>query len=578
MAISNQLSIRFNFNEINNAYDFYIISTSDKYISGGAYLLDKPIDSLKAESVVFDNGRSVFLMFKKGVSNRLDLVNQLIDEKLTIKQVSSENIKDYILFRLFLYSLSNFESDDNKFNNVSGKLYITRPKWMSKNKKTFKCLNINVDDKLCLTAEATTFTQTSLFTNKKILNEYPKYTFSNKNGALKRTFDSDSETYIRRSLFGKKAEISYLDFSKSNIENNKVFFIYKTIRMVSERFLDLLTVKFKEITVTKTIGKYIDDDFVNKSINLLKGRTLNLVNWSNSDEFIDEFNAISTLVKSKNVFKVVESKTINKNALNLVYLHNKEYYEQMKYNDPYKKFVSSAVIQHITIEDCADKLVDDNEAIINTIFKEFAIKLDIAEQSKISLDDWSLFNYSERMIFGREKNNIHYFMIINPEGSFEFKRKANDLRSFGDKALDKCSRFLTDNLGKDKSIIVSENNAIVISRTGSFTLPSEKIFSLETISRSNESRKAYFDGVVDVNLYDNLECFYNAGIKGSGMNTLIPKAPILYKVECIEGHNFIDKIIESLAVPFVKYKNFTVLPYPFKYLNEYIETCEKTVD
>ena len=169
MAISNQLQVKFNYSEINNKYDFYIITTSDKYISGGAYILDKPMDLLRAESVVFDNGRSIFIMFEKGLITKFTIINQLIDEKLTIKQVNSEDIKDYILLRLFLYSLNNFESDENKFNNVAGKLYITRPKWIAKNGKTFKALNINVDEKLCLTAEATTFTHTSCFTNKKYI-------------------------------------------------------------------------------------------------------------------------------------------------------------------------------------------------------------------------------------------------------------------------------------------------------------------------------------------------------------------------------------------------------------------------
>ena len=64
MAISNQLQVKFSHSEINKSYDFYIITTSDKYISGGAYVLDKPMDLLRAESVVFDNGRSLFIMFK----------------------------------------------------------------------------------------------------------------------------------------------------------------------------------------------------------------------------------------------------------------------------------------------------------------------------------------------------------------------------------------------------------------------------------------------------------------------------------------------------------------------------------
>lgn len=36
-AISNQLSIQFNYEEIDSIFDFFILTTSDKYINGGAY-------------------------------------------------------------------------------------------------------------------------------------------------------------------------------------------------------------------------------------------------------------------------------------------------------------------------------------------------------------------------------------------------------------------------------------------------------------------------------------------------------------------------------------------------------------
>lgn len=569
MVISNQLQVEFSHSEIDNNYDFFIITTSDKYISGGAYVLDKPMDLLKAESVVFDGGRSLFIMFKKCQITKFELISQLIDEKLTIKQVTSEDIKDYILFRLFLYSLNNFESNENKFNNVAGKLYITRAKWIAKNKKTFKALNINVDERLCLTAEATTFTHYSCFTNKKILNTYPRYSFSNKNGGLKRSFDSE-DAYIRKSLFGKKAEIPFFEFSKDKISDNKVYFIYKTLDLLQKKYEQCLSCSFIEMDKIKSIGKYRDQDFIEKCKTLLTGQVLNVVNWSNSHEFDDEFDSLLDLLRSKNIFNVKTSNKIEKTSLNLVYLHNKEYYEQNNYKDPYKNIDKESVTQHITIEDCSEKLINDNEAIFNSILKEFVIKEDLLVFKKISLDNWSNLDYSGRVVFGREKNDVHYFLIVNPDGTFDYKFKKNDFSSFKDGVLDRCSSLLTDNKGKEKSIIADDNgNIVIISRSRKYTLPSEKLFNLASISRSKESRERYLDGVVDINLFNNEgKLFYNAGIKGSGMNTSVPKASILYEVDVVEGNNIIESILETMSVPFVKYKNFTVMPYPFKYLSE----------
>ena len=49
-----------------------------------------------------------------------------------------------------------------------------------------------------------------------------------------------------------------------------------------------------------------------------------------------------------------------------------------------------------------------------------------------------------------------------------------------------------------------------------------------------------------------------------------------YNINVIKGQNFIEDILETMAVSFVKYKSFTVMPYPTKYLNEYILICEKS--
>ena len=577
MAISNRLLVTFNHSKIDDIYDFYVITTSDKYINNGAYVLDKPIETLKAESVVFDNGRSLFIMFKKKAIDRLDLVQSIEDEKLSVKQVYSDELKDYILFRLFLFSLNNFNFDDNKFNNITGKFYVTNPSWIAKNRNTFKALSINVDQSLCLIAEAATFTKLNLFPNKKILFDYPKYDFSNKNGGLKRILHPDNDNvYIRKSLFGVKAEIPFFEFSPKKIKNNKVFYIYYVLDILSNKFKDLFSFSFERINIAKTIGRSRDEKIDEKVSEIVSFKSINLINWSNNSDYDDEFDDIVDLFTIGKIGPVTNEKTITDNSYNVIYLHHKEFYEQHKYNDPYKSFPANQVIQHITIEDSADKIIDDKRVIYNTILKELLIKDDIINRHKISLDDWTSFGFKNNYIFGKEKDGIHYFLIVKPDGSFEFNCKLNNLSSFGDKTLDKCSDFLTDNKGKEKTVIADSNgNVIVISRTPTFTLPNKEIFNLSEISRSKESREELLSGVVDINLYEiNGKSFYSVGIQGYGMQTSIPKASHLYEVDVIEGHNFIEELMETMAVSFVKYKSFTVMPYPIKYLNEYILMCE----
>ncbi len=141
MAITNHLNAVFEKDRIDEKFDFFVVTTSEKYIPGGAYIIDKPVEQLKAESVVFDNGRTMFIMFKKNTISRLSLISVLEDEKTTLKQVCAAEIKEYILFRLFLNSVNNFECDGLKFNNITGKLFIVIPAWIKKNRSGFKALN-----------------------------------------------------------------------------------------------------------------------------------------------------------------------------------------------------------------------------------------------------------------------------------------------------------------------------------------------------------------------------------------------------------------------------------------------------
>ena len=54
------------------------------------------------------------------------------------------------------------------------------------------------------------------------------------------------------------------------------------------------------------------------------------------------------------------------------------------------------------------------------------------------------------------------------------------------------------------------------------------------------------------------------------MKPSLPKANILYHVTVIKGKNIIKEILRLMSVIFVKYNSFTVLPYPIKYLREYM--------
>ena len=381
----------------------------------------------------------------------------------------------------------------------------------------------------------------------KKINEYPKYIFSNKNCSLKRVFDIISdEVYIKKGIYNKKAEVPFFTVSKEDLKNNKVYYLYYVLRLLKSKYSKLMEFLFDTIEVDKTIGVERDKMFMNCALEEIKEMEINLVNVVDGAEYEEEFDAlIDKIQKTIGVYCINTSKNIEKDKANILLIHNKEYYEQLEYPDPYKNFERSTIIQCVTVEDSAEKIINDNEAIINTIIKEVVIKNDILSKKSISLDNWASYDFTCDWIFGKEKDGKHYFIVIHPNGNFELYNKLDDFSSFDIDILNECSDYLTDNKGKEKTIVASTNGNInVITRTNRYPLPEEEIFEQETLSRSKDARDRFLSGVVDINLYEDAS-YYSVGIKGSGMNTKIIRAPHLYKVDVVSGKNIIENICKD---------------------------------
>lgn len=430
--------------------------------------------------------------------------------------------------------------------------------------------------------EAATFALLSKFGNNKKVKDYPMYELSNKNNALKRVLRSESKEgiYIKRALYGRKAELSFLNVSPQGLHNNKVYFIYDVIDLLKIRYAGLMDIQFKMMDISRSIGDTKGSTFIEAAISVLKRKPLNFVNLTKGSEYKVDFNdLVQKLSDRTGIVRSIVSDEIKNDANNIVLIHNKEYYEQNGYDDPHLKLPSNAVIQCVTIEDSLDKIIDDKDAIINTIIKELAIKRDILFGDSFSLDEWQNYGFASDWIFGKEKDGKHYFMVVHPNGTFEFSAKLNDYKPFSNQAINKLSRILAENKGKEKVIIAdADSNINILSHTGMFTLPDKDIFNIGMVSRNKTSRETNFAGVVDINLFETEgELYYNVGIRGYGMRPNIPHPPLLYKIERVESsRNMMLDLLETMSVEFVKYKSFTILPYPIKYLNEWILMCNQT--
>ena len=568
-TFTNELIITCNYSAIDKGYDIFQIRSSGKYIKRGSKVLDLGLNGLK--SIAFDDGASAFVLFSKK-SIRTNELQEVVEDDLMVKKLDASDLKPYILARLFLFALASSEYEDYSFSNLTGKLYLFKSEWISKNRKSFKALNIDIkaidNESSKITCSACTFSSAKLFKSPKVLETYPRYVFSAK-GTLKRVFDKTDESYIRRGYSGKKAEVPFINFLKTDKKLCKAYLVLSTIERFNRLFEKLIKIELKERGIERKIGSKKDSEFFDKIVELLIGKTIYLTNMDDAQEDRVSFEMlIERTQELLPLTNIVISNCIQTKEMNIVLIHNQDYYKENDLPDPYSSFDRSTPIQCVNLEDACNK---DGEVICKTIIKELLIKNEIINERRFIIDDWSSYGYSEPWIFGILSNNDSYFMKVMPNGEFKLIKKSGLFTSFKEEIYTSLEHLLMSVNADDKMVVFDNKGSInLIVDSGLIPLPNKAIFDIDS-PRNKESRVNNLAGVLDINLYQSYEKVqYSAGLIGNGVNTSIPTAPHIYSSRVEKGEQLMPCLLETLGVQFVKYNSFTVLPFPFKYIKEWI--------
>lgn len=481
---TNKLKIFINRDEYEKKYDIFLISTSDKYLHRGAYIIDAPLLCNNVLSICFDSGKEFYVLMRKDDSNRTLLKNVIEKpdggDALTISLVKYNQVKDNILVQLLLNSLSNYESDFMRFSNLTGHLYCFHPKWLKRSKVNGKyaitkvpCLEFKVSDDMVLIMQIHTFTSELLRNDitfkKKKFEDYPKYVFSANNTLRRRLKDDKDTCFIMRQTDGVKTEIPFLDIeSKDKFDMCKMGILVSLFEIFNCKMGDVCKLEFSEINDyvsverTRTMAK--EDE--NSIIKFLEIKSIRIV-----DEIKDEYSTtFCKLIKDKLKEKYAVSASIgtypSKATLNICVIHNGAYYEGME--DPHRKKREGYTIQHVTFEDFMGSV----DFALSSVIHELLIKHDIINR-KISLFDWAKLGINEKISFGlrvkNEDGDRYFFMEVNPDGSFVFNEQMLNL--FEINQFTECVNVFEDNPSVC-GIIKRENGDIsLISDTDWITIP-----------------------------------------------------------------------------------------------------------
>lgn len=193
--------------------------------------------------------------------------------------------------------------------------------------------------------------------------------------------------------------------------------------------------------------------------------------------------------------------------------------------------------------------------------------------------DWNKFGINTDISFGIratiEEDDKYFFMKIKPDGSFDFVEQQFNLFEFNE--YTDCVNIFTDSDDVAGIILYADGDINIIRKTEWFTIPEIKKIHTElsvgnTYLRGKEKRNELLSSITDIKLYEQGDNkYYFVGIIGEGMRTNINHAANIRKIEPYKNASLrFDELLPLMNVTFVRNGQLTVLPFPFKYLREYI--------
>ena len=590
---TNQLNLAIDYSAFDNQFDVFAVSTSDNYFKHGARILDVPLLDNRVCAIRFSGGRTFYAMMAHSPGN-LNVLKAVLQQdadadKITISQLKGEDIYADVIVQLLLNSMASAQSRFLRFNNLTGQLYCFHPQWLKHSNKKgqdvimkIPCLKVNVTRQLRMEATVCTFTSVLLRNRitfkRRRFEEYPQYVLSVHN-TLRRKLEQDTATgYIQRQTDNDRTDIPFIDFqSIARFEQSKMGVIWQVVSDFNTKYDGLAHLSFEE-TSSYTALDYDrntskeDKQAVQAALSEASVRLVDAIGDEYSRMFCEN---IAELFSARYGISVPIGKKVTKGHLNVRVIHNKAYYEGS--HDPHDDEFVDAAVQHITLEDFADNC----ETAISTIVHELLVKQDL-QNGRISLFNWQALKYQNDWSFGMASEGEprkYYFMTVHPDGSFSIKEQTINL--FEQSEYDDCVTIFEDekrSTEQVRGIIRNGNGKInVIRDTGWYTIPQIEQIQAElsagnTYLRNKTARNEFLSACLDIKYISDENCgYYFVGTIGNGMRANIARASNIRKIEgYCDAPVFFEQLLPLMNVSFVRNGQLTILPFPFKYLREYM--------
>lgn len=554
------------------------------------------VDLLKhcggAEAVAYSSGNCCHVLVSRELEE--DFQEQVL--KYTDCTIElEEDISPRLAAQLFLNSLTVEKPE--KVWNMTGKCYI--PHMEKATEYSFPAIDIHIDRENRIQLDVRTFS------DFKTLLEYYKKKDPKRAAKICRC------TRYKKTLFGleraedgnyilchdtealdeKKSSITFLSVREADYECTKLYDLYYVLAEMSRKYSDIIQVSFREFPSAGVIKRRSREQVAEASLisKILMETPINLVNKTEDEESFGKLqeclsDQIKNMIKKEPKSKpkkrakevchlpVICSDSLQEGAFNLCMIHEKDFYRNME--DAHT--VSAKVpLQHITVETIQG--CRDAKALLPAVTKciyDVIIKSDI-QKKQLSLFDWKKLGIQVPVEFwmktiGKGNEEVYGSVSINPEGTLQFSVTKN--------AAEPAVQYLQMDKSY-KAVIKRGNDYNIIQDTVLFTVPDlegihrqmETVLPKKSISRSRENIEAVIPDIVDIRTWMEKDgLYYIVGSNSYGTDGKFLRATPVRKVSVRPGSElFFLELLPTLAMPFVRNKQYTVYPFPLKYIREY---------
>ncbi len=571
-----------------------------------------------------------FILAVKG--EETNILNSLRDydyirSKIDTLEEYDEMLQKRIIASLAINSLGKKKNNKMMYND--GSLLICDDKNFNipKSRQELVCLKIEVNEYMNLIARTTSFSNPSSLTELKrrkncvfrISNDIGGYLWEGRSVkpiVVKDFKDGDynlKELYILKKRFNdNKNNVPYWPYNKENYTHGKLFVLWQVVNSVNEDFKGLLEIGFCDFQVLHYDECKTGDDMLSLLRQYFSGKTIYIDDPFGTVASKELILKLKSEVKSLMGDCLIFSKKHSSNDMVIKLCEPKElaadwtHYTQSLYRLAH----SCNALQHITVQENKKNEITKASArriLIELLVKDSLINRIMPKQLTELMCGWVFYRYKIN------KDFVHgASLAVDTDGSMNIEEYGLSRNSLGEDFEQFVQEYLKFNDydkirgGRDYMALEKNGNVYLIIDTDEIPILDVELIDEgydqvinkgETVAMFKRKKNVheYLRGYIGFHLWksDGLNgekdaaYSYIAGTNSENMqimqNTKMDKMPRARRIFVLNEDNpevvssDINEITAMLKFGFGRWNELMTYPFPFKFLQEYLDDACETV-